>query len=427
MKITSSKSSFLRRAARLGLLVLLAGLILTGGPERLVRATGAGLPLRDTLLPSIPAGNNPFAVAVNPVTNKIYVTNRDSDNVMVIDGATNATTNVSAGDDPIAVAVNPVTNKVYVANKLSNTVTVLDGATNATTTVSAGISPEAVAVNPVTNKVYVANELGDTMTVIDGVTNATTTVSAGDAPFAVAVNPVTNKVYVANRASNTVTVIDGVTNATATVSTGSFPTAVAVNPVTNKVYVANRASNTVTVIDGVTNATATVSTGSFPTAVAVNPVTNKLYTANFLSDNVTAISEQPSYPIPLVVTISWLPGRTSASPNPTFTFLTESQYAPTASPIQALYYQVDSWTGPWLPAILNSNTSPLTALNTSQWSATIPAQPNGIHILYAYATDGQEAGSVNPSPNYSPIPAGSAPICSWWRRHQPVAFICRWY
>ena len=76
----------------------------------------------------------------------------------VIDGATNATTTVAAGTEPLAVAVNPVTNKIYVANRRSgNNVTVIDGATNATTTVPSGTHPEAVAVNPVTNKIYVAN------------------------------------------------------------------------------------------------------------------------------------------------------------------------------------------------------------------------------------------------------------------------------
>ena len=60
-------------------------------------------------------------MAVNPVTNKIYVANYGSDNVTVIDGATNATTTVTAWTTPSAVAVNPVTNKIYVANGGSNT------------------------------------------------------------------------------------------------------------------------------------------------------------------------------------------------------------------------------------------------------------------------------------------------------------------
>ena len=65
--------------------------------------------------------------------------------------------------DPISVAVDPVTNKIYVANSLVNiyapdgTVTVIDGATNNTTTVDAGVEPYAVAVNPNTNQIYVAN------------------------------------------------------------------------------------------------------------------------------------------------------------------------------------------------------------------------------------------------------------------------------
>ena len=56
----------------------------------------------------------------------------------VIDGATNSTTTVSAGTEPYSVAVNPVTNKIYVANVRSGNVTVIDGATNSTATVTTG-------------------------------------------------------------------------------------------------------------------------------------------------------------------------------------------------------------------------------------------------------------------------------------------------
>ena len=67
-------------------------------------------------------------MAVNPVTNKIYVANDTSNNVTVIDGATNHN-HCAAGTAPYAVAVNPVTNKIYVANLHSNNVTVdSDGA-----------------------------------------------------------------------------------------------------------------------------------------------------------------------------------------------------------------------------------------------------------------------------------------------------------
>jgi YVTN family beta-propeller protein len=248
---------------------------------------------------TVAVGAVPRMAAVNPVTNKTYVVNSNSNSVTVIDGATNATTTVNTGTSPFAAAVNPVTNKIYVPNFGSNTVTVIDGATNATTTLKAGQTPFAVAVNPVTDKIYVTNQ-GDgtnpsTVTVIDGATNTdatTTTVAVGIIPSDLVVNPVTDKIYVANSggntpltAGNTVTVIDGTTNTPTTVIVGTRPFAVAVNPVTNKIYVADSGTvvvpgSTVTVIDGATNLTMPVTVGNFPVAVSVNPLTNTIYVAN---------------------------------------------------------------------------------------------------------------------------------------------------
>ena len=53
-------------------------------------------------------------MAVNPVTNKIYVANGTSSNVTVIDGATNIDHHGGGRrPTPYAVAVNPVTNKIF--------------------------------------------------------------------------------------------------------------------------------------------------------------------------------------------------------------------------------------------------------------------------------------------------------------------------
>ena len=98
--------------------------------------------------------------------------------------AQTVTATVLAGTFPHAVAVDPVTNTIYVANDGDNTVTVIDGATNTVTaTVSAGTDPNAVAVDPVTNTIYVANFGSDNVTVIDGATNTVTaTVAVGTNP-----------------------------------------------------------------------------------------------------------------------------------------------------------------------------------------------------------------------------------------------------
>jgi len=126
----------------------------------------------------VATGSHPVTVAVNPVTNKIYVTNWGSNSLTVIDGATNGTTTVAVGSLPIDVAVNTVTNKIYVANSDSHDGTVIDGATNSTMTVAVGAYPNAVVVNPVTNNIYVVNNGSSNVTVLSEVPTSDTQVWA---------------------------------------------------------------------------------------------------------------------------------------------------------------------------------------------------------------------------------------------------------
>src|SRR5271170_7304332 len=82
-----------------------------------------GLPIRgfsQAVVATVPVGTGPVAVAVNSVTNQIYVLNQTSENVTVIDGATNNTTTVPVGPNPVDIAVNSVTNQIYVLDQTSN-------------------------------------------------------------------------------------------------------------------------------------------------------------------------------------------------------------------------------------------------------------------------------------------------------------------
>jgi YVTN family beta-propeller protein len=337
------------------------------------------------------------SVAVNPVTNTIYASTGNQ-TVAVIDGATNTTTTVATGGGipggPVDVAVNPVTDKIYVVNNASvgslSSVAVIDGATNTVIATLPANGPTGVAVNPVTNKIYALGGVNG-VAVIDGATNTiTATVPAGTLPSALAVNPVTNKIYVGNNSSANVTVIDGATNATTTVAAGTNPGyAVEVNPVTDKIYVGNNGSNNVTVIDGATNTTTTVAAGNGPGGVAVNPVTNNIYVANGNyggSGTVTVITEQPVQTVQLQVGIAPLAGNATTSPTPTFTLTATTGFSPSAPPIAGVAYQVDTWQGLWLAA---------TNTGGNTFSATTPPLQPGLHILYAYATDAQAATSTN--------------------------------
>ena len=241
-----------------------------------------------TLVANITVGAYPTAIAVNPTAGKIYVANRDSNNVTVINGSTNGTTTVRAGNGPDALAVNTITNKVYVANA-GGTVTVIDGSTNQTATVSAGRYPFAIAVNATTNKIYVANHDSNTVTVVNGWNNSTSTVNVGRAPSAIAVNSASNRIYVANNGSNDVAIIDGATNSVTTVAVGTSPRAIAINPVTNRIYVANYRSNNVSMIDGVSGSVTNVPVGASPVAIAVDAVRNQVFVANMAGNSGTVI------------------------------------------------------------------------------------------------------------------------------------------
>ena len=242
-------------------------------------------------------GSQPFAEAVNPATNTIYVVNNGPNTVTVIDGATNTTRTVTVGRTPVAISVNPVTNEAYVANSGDGTVTVINERQGSVRNISVGRNPEAIIVNPVTNKIYVATADGIVtdghVRVIDGRTDtATTTIEVGIDPSALALNPVTNHIYVANsgfidvsgRRNGTVSVIDGSNDTVvgSPLELGGSPNALAVNPVTNKIYVLNGNQN-LNIIDGANNTftttalTTTTGIGNGLTAIVVNPVTNFIY------------------------------------------------------------------------------------------------------------------------------------------------------
>ncbi len=237
-------------------------------------------------------GNNPQAVAVNPVTNTIYVANYGSANVSAIDGLTNIPTLIPVDSNPFALGVNPVTNKIYVADFGASLVTVIRASQhNQTVSVSTGNGPRAIAVDQATNMIYVANYYAGTVTVIDGSSDtAVATVQVGNGPWDIAVNQITNKVYVANNGSASVTVIDPTNHYhTLNITVGSQPLALGINQITDEIYVANYNSQFATAINGATNTTTSITTGNNPRAVTVNPVTNHIFVANYGSNSVTVI------------------------------------------------------------------------------------------------------------------------------------------
>ena len=122
----------------------------------------------NTVVDTIDAGRQPNNIEFNPSNTNIYVTNRDSDDVSVIDSATNAVVDtIDVGGQPNNVEYNPSNNMMYVTNYESNTVSIIDSTTNLVVdTVPVGVKPYAILFNPSNNDVYVANQGSGTVSVI---------------------------------------------------------------------------------------------------------------------------------------------------------------------------------------------------------------------------------------------------------------------
>ena len=206
----------------------------------------------------IDVGDKPYGIAVNQITNRIYVVNEGTDNVSVIDGETDSViATIDVGDNPEGVAVNPITNLIYVTNENDDSISVIDGTTNAVIDTIESTQqhpiddPEGITVNVLTNRIYVANDNDDTVSVIDGDSQSSTyhkviaTISVGNKPEVLDVNHVTNTVYVANELSNSVSVIDGEDNEVIALITNQIddPEGIAVNENTQLVYVVSVSIN----------------------------------------------------------------------------------------------------------------------------------------------------------------------------------------
>jgi YVTN family beta-propeller protein len=176
----------------------------------------------DTLITTVEACAGAFGVAVDHITNRVYVSCRDAQppQVRVISGATNTVLwdeTIWLPGTPYALGNDPALGRLYVAYANAPNdplaprhVRVFRVPANmpaewGTVTVKAG-GPNGgggIVANPTTHHVFVTNSLDDSVTVFDGRTLAVlATIPVGDDPLGVAVDGGLGYVYVGNRASN---------------------------------------------------------------------------------------------------------------------------------------------------------------------------------------------------------------------------------
>jgi YVTN family beta-propeller protein len=186
----------------------------------------------------------------------VYAANADSDDVTVIDAATNlVVTTISVGNEPRNPAASPDGSRVYVPNRFDDNVSVIDGTSLMVLTTIDDASfdePYSAAVSPDSKTVYTANKKGGgsttgSVTVIDALSNMVTT-TIDDVCFSspewVIFNPVLPRAYVVSRGGNSVCVIDTTNNTVIdSVTVGSNPRSAVVTCDGAFVYVANNSGS----------------------------------------------------------------------------------------------------------------------------------------------------------------------------------------
>ncbi|MFC5994137.1 Hsp70 family protein [Pseudonocardia hispaniensis] len=207
----------------------------------------------NSVIATIPVGTRPFALAVQPNGDRLYVPNHDSGNVSVIDTGNNTLQDtITVARNPHWVAFSPDGTRAYTANHESNLVSAIDTATNKVIAeVPVGTSPHSIAVHP--NRPLVANVNYDSasVSVIDTNTlKVIATIPVGTNPQYIAWAPDGRFAYTANVTDGTVSVINAETfQVTATIPTGKSPTSIAVLPNGKQAYVSNLGDGTLRILD----------------------------------------------------------------------------------------------------------------------------------------------------------------------------------
>ena len=264
------------RFARLALVVLLVSVV-CGTPS-----WGQSVAPSTILLSS-------RAIALNPTTGKVYAVAPRENAVAIFNPATNYISRVHVGAGAVALAINSVTNRIYVANSQGGSITVLDGTTDSVfATLDVGANPYVVAVNSVANKIYVSNTFSEVVTIIDGATNSMTKLKAGSAD-AIAIDPNLGKVYLLGYEDMNLTVLDDKPSIAGKLKVGIHPWDITIIPATSTLYVTRSGNAQLAVVDELSGSITTVPTGATPCAVALNTTTNTIYVVNHTDDTVTAI------------------------------------------------------------------------------------------------------------------------------------------
>ena len=265
-----------------------------------------------TLIAEIPVSISFKKLAVNEKANKVYVVNKDTITLSVIDGSMDSiTSNITVFNSTdfgsvSDLAVNSNTGNLYISKSPSfssinqNEVSIIDSLTNGVIA-EIDLAPSSItgniAIDSTGNRIYLDTSMGaGTLTAISGNTNTILDTISIDTPSRqILVNTATNKIYAASGNKNEIYVLEfnpstNMFSFIQKITVGEInPDSIALNPNTktlythfindDKVHVINTETNTETQPIPIAPLVGAMSGAGEVTDIAVYPKTGRLYAA----------------------------------------------------------------------------------------------------------------------------------------------------
>lgn len=274
----------------------------------------------DEVVATIGTGTGARTCAVSPDGALCYTVSPSSNVVIPINVDTEtAYPSIPVGDQPVAIVINPDGSAAYVANFNAGTVSVIDthppspNFNKVVSTIAVGTNPTDVAIAPDGSRVAVANAGSSDVSIVDSDASSATynqvvaTIGTGTGARSVAISP-DGTVYVG---TDTGFVVISTANAVvATIGTGTGARSVAISPDGTLLFLLTTDGD-VDVVDirsgsaQQNQVVATIGTGTGARSVAVSPDGTLLYVIPEIGDEV------------LVVAVSEIPGVAAINPDAT--------------------------------------------------------------------------------------------------------------
>ena len=192
----------------------------------------------------LPGADHIKGIAVHTGLDRLFITSRDNDRLLVVDAfASKVISSTATGDQPRGVVVNEATNRVYVSNYGSGDVWVYDATTLAVLAkISVGDSAALLEILPGLDTVFVVVRDGSRIGIIQGLNLVQDIASGGSGPYGIAADTVNNRIFVGHRDSRHLSVLrrEGTNwqaKNMAQLPDGTVPFELAYNPALNRLYV----------------------------------------------------------------------------------------------------------------------------------------------------------------------------------------------